>query len=238
MLEILKLEELETAKSEIRAKQAEKQTEQEVKDAQVRAEAILRVEDAIYNTKLTTLKLRLQELGDFEVEERRAILEAISELEQEKAMLDLERKKEVLREEFENELLEKEEFDILMEELEVEHQARLTDIFQEGNEQRDALTQKQIQNTLAAAQMAVDVFSSIVKAQGDMAKDAIDKEKNERIEALNIALNSNEISQREYDDKMAQIEADADERQKALMIEQFEREKKLALVQVHRHICL
>ena len=232
MFEALKQEELVALKEEILKKHREKYIKDEEEAVKERAEAQIRIEDAIWNTKRTILQMRLDETADYEIEKRRQINEQINQLDRDQQVLEFERKKEQVDLKLENEEIDKQEHDIMIEELEAEHQQKLTEIDEKGTTDRKKLQQEQVQNAITATQMAVDVISELQKAQHQTALNRIDKEADTRIEQLDKALNKNEINQRQYDTKVAAIETQADERKKAAMLENFKRQKTLSLIQV------
>lgn len=231
-LELLKEEELLAAKAEIAAKYQEIEKQKETEAEKKKAEALLRIEDATWNTKMTILNMKLQETGELEIEKRRQILDEISRLEAEKAKTDFDRKIIKLQEEFDNGLITSEDQNILKEELEAEHQARLTEIQASATEERKALSDQQIQNTIDGAQTALNAISQIADAETQVRLSALEKQNKERVDKLDKALDSNLISREEYDKQVAILDNEMAEKEKKIKLEQFNRNKTLSLIQV------
>lgn len=232
MFELLKQEELINAQNQLKDKQLQEREKAEKEAAEKEAATKLRIEEATWNVKRGILERELNLTGEHEIQKRKEILDQILALEREKAFLDNTRKLEELELQLENEELTKEEYKIRLEEQELEHQNRLTEITQKSSKERSAIQEKQWDDYISLGLNALDAFVKLKGLETDAALAEIDEERDARINSLDTALSKNLISREDYDAEVLKLDKDLAAKEDKIKLEQFNREKTLALVKV------
>ncbi len=230
-LRLLKTTETEQAKKAIQDKYNKIEIDQETEKQDNIVAMHISAQRAYYDLKVQLAANATRNIDEFDLEAQNAANAAynaalIEQLEFEKAQ-----KVEALLEQFVNEEINQEELNTRKEELELEHQQKITDINKEAAQERADAINQQISDIGNAVKKGIEVIGKFRQIALNKDLQEIDAKQKKAIDALNEEKAAGLITEKQYNAEKSKIEKKYDDDRRSKQEQEFKKQQNAAVIQ-------
>jgi TP901 family phage tail tape measure protein len=188
-------------------------------------------QDALTEIKVARAQAAYKAVDEKDVEARKIAFENLKQALTEQYDLEKTRKIESLLDQFDAEQISQKELNARKLEAENEYLDQVAALHEENVVKISDIAVERLTSALNLISQGMDVLSKAVELQYKKQVKQFEKQQESEKETLNQKLNSNQISQQQYNERVAQMDKDAEEKKAQLQAEYGRKKKNAAKVQ-------